>query len=250
MHNVIIKKLISIFLLFLFFDIELYSQTIHNIIETTPYHVFKNNQVLPCDPKRETCFPKLIDINATMPQVHIQLQYTTPHNFVGRVLYTDLKRCFLVSQAAQQLATAAATLHSLYPHYALVLFDCARPLSVQHLMYEAVKDTPKKAYVGNPHTTGSLHNRGCAVDIGIIHKETKQLIDMGTPFDHLGVESDTRKEAELSRRGKLTPQHLANRALLRHVMTASGFYPLPHEWWHFDCAKPEDARRQFEVIDG
>jgi D-alanyl-D-alanine dipeptidase len=43
----------------------------------------------------------------------------------------------------------------------------------------------------------------------------------------------------------LPPDVLANRTLLRDVMTRHGFDPLPTEWWHFDYR----GWQKFELMD-
>jgi len=43
----------------------------------------------------------------------------------------------------------------------------------------------------------------------------------------------------------LPAEVIANRALLRDVMTRHGFDPLPSEWWHFDYR----GWQQFELMD-
>jgi D-alanyl-D-alanine dipeptidase len=43
----------------------------------------------------------------------------------------------------------------------------------------------------------------------------------------------------------LPPDAIANRALLRDVMTKHGFEPLPSEWWHFDF----EGWREFDLMD-
>jgi D-alanyl-D-alanine dipeptidase len=32
-------------------------------------------------------------------------------------------------------------------------------------------------------------------------------------------------------------------------MLRAGFRPLAHEWWHFDCALPADARKKYKIIE-
>ena len=52
---------------------------------------------------------------------------------------------------------------------------------------------------------------------------------MGSPFDFFG-------EVSHGDYADLSPEQLANRTLLRDVMTACGFEPYHEEWWHFTLA--------------
>ena len=71
---------------------------------------------------------------------------------------------------------------------------------------------------------------------------------MGTPFDHAGKASQPRYEREHLLAGKLTLLQWSNRLLLRYVMVQAGFIPLDIEWWHFDCMKPNDARKRLVLV--
>ena len=57
------------------------------------------------------------------------------------------------------------------------------------------------------------------------------------------------KEEEMLRAGRIAPEHLSNRRLLRKVMQEAGFRVLPSEWWHFNLVSRAEARRRFKVID-
>ncbi|MBU2508520.1 MAG: M15 family metallopeptidase, partial [Bacteroidetes bacterium] len=102
------------------------------------------------------------------------------------------------------------------------IFDGYRPLSVQKIMWEVF---PDDRYVANP-ATGSMHNRGAAVDITLIDSLETDL-DMGTEYD------DFTKKAHYEC-SELSAEVKANRKLLRDVMIKFGFEPIETEWWHFD----------------
>ena len=145
------------------------------------------------------------------------------------------------------LEEAQRLLKEEHPSYSLIVYDAARPMSVQQTMWNAVKGTPKYIYVSNPARGGGLHNYGLAVDVSIVDGEGKPL-PMGTPVDHLGREAHITAEAELVAQGKLTEAERQNRLLLRRVMKAAGFRPLPSEWWHFNRYSRQTAKERFQAI--
>ena len=147
------------------------------------------------------------------------------------------------------LARAQQMLEAERPGFRLHVFDCARPRRVQLEMWAHVKGTPQEPYVANPHgKTGSIHNYGGAVDLTIDDSAGKPL-DMGTPFDFFGDLAHTDAEDALAARGRLTKWQVANRRLLRRVMTHAGFQPLKEEWWHFNSASPEKTRKKHRIIE-
>jgi D-alanyl-D-alanine dipeptidase len=167
------------------------------------------------------------------------IRYGTTNNFTGKDLYGGFKECWLLPSAATMLAAAEKSLRRHDRNLRLVVYDCARPQSVQRVMWDVVKDTPQREYVADP-AKGSVHNYGCAVDLGIVRdagRGKRETLDMGTPFDHFGPEAHTTEEAQMLLDGKLSREALRNRLLLRSVMVEAGFFQLPHEWWHFDCMK-------------
>ena len=71
------------------------------------------------------------------------------------------------SEAAKALLQAQKRLKELYPGYSLIIYDAARPMSVQQKMWNVVKGTSQNIYVSNPARGGGLHNYGLAVDVSI-----------------------------------------------------------------------------------
>ncbi len=192
--------------------------------------------------------PGLVDVGAALP-VQVELKYATTDNFMHKDVYGALKACFLVSDAERMLADALARLQRHEPTLTFVMYDCARPRSVQLLMWDVVKGTKQQGYVADPtRPPGSVHNTGCAVDLSIWDRGAKAPLDMGSPYDFFGAAAEPRREPELLKAGTLTTTQLANRVLLREVMARAGFRPLAHEWWHFDCKSPSDARKSYAVI--
>lgn len=189
-----------------------------------------------------------VDVKAVDPEIIVELMYAREDNFTGKVMYTTLTRAFLHPAAAKALKKAQDELKNINPGLTLKVCDAARPMSVQRIMYEAVRGTSKARYVSNPANGGGLHNYGLAVDITIVDSEGKEL-DMGTHVDFLGSKSNIDKEEDLVRSGKITLQARNNRILLRKVMNAGGWKPLKSEWWHFNLCSRTQARAKYKRLD-
>lgn len=190
----------------------------------------------------------LVDISGIDTTIQVMLVYAAADNFVGEVLYEDLKKAYLHPDAAQALVKAQRLLAWECPGCRIVVYDAARPMSVQQKMKDKVRGTPMDKYVSDPANGGGLHNYGLAVDVSIVDKSGRPL-PMGTDFDHLGPESNIDREAELVADGRITAAERANRELLRRVMSGAGFTPLRSEWWHFNLRSRAEARAGYKVID-
>lgn len=175
-------------------------------------------------------YVKIKDVD---PTIRISLMYSRPDNFTGIILYTDLHDAYLHPEAAQALKKCQTRLKELHPELSLIVYDAARPMSIQQKMWNKVKGTSKSIYVSNPANGGGLHNYGFAVDITICD-EKGDSIPMGTKIDYMGKAAHPELDEELVRKGIITPKAADNRRLLREVMNAGGFKVLKTEWWHFN----------------
>lgn len=189
----------------------------------------------------------LVCISEADSSIAVDLMYTRADNFTGKILYEDLHEAYLYPDAMTSLQKAQQQLKAEHPSYSLIVYDAARPMSVQQTMWNAVKGTPKYIYVSNPAHGGGLHNYGLAVDVSIVDEQGKPL-PMGTPIDYLGKEAHITAEEQLVAQGKLTEAERQNRLLLRRVMKNAGFRPLPTEWWHFNRYSRQTARQRFPII--
>lgn len=186
----------------------------------------------------------IADVDST---ILVQLMYATPDNFTGRQLYGDLREAYLHPDAAQAVVKAQQILKTLHPSYRLIIYDAARPMSVQQKMWDVVKGTSKHIYVSNPAHGGGLHNYGLAVDISIADSLGTPL-PMGTEVDFMGIASHITNEAQLVEENKITACERENRLLLRKVMKEAGFRPLLSEWWHFNLCSRNEAIRNYSLI--
>lgn len=191
--------------------------------------------------------PQLVLATERVPTLQVELKYASSDNFTGVVIYSAAQRCYLHREAAEALATAQAALTARHPGYRLLAYDCARPLRAQKRLFDAVKNTPRGAYVANPQKgPPSRHCLGLAIDLSLLN-EAGQPLDMGTPYDFLGALAEPRLEAGFLAQKRLTAAQVANRRLLREVMQAGGFAVLPTEWWHFNL-RPQKAPSQYPLI--
>ena len=92
----------------------------------------------------------LQDIAEVDSTIGVKMVYATPDNFLGHVLYHDLNHAFMVPAMAQKLAKAQQRLKALHPDLSLLIYDAARPLSIQREMWESVKGTPNISFVADP----------------------------------------------------------------------------------------------------
>lgn len=204
----------------------------------TLFLAFAATAALAADPETEALERAgLVEVTGLDPTIRLEMRYATTNNFTGRAVYPS-GRCFLRREAATRLVAVQADLRAL--GLGLVLYDCYRPFSVQKTFWEL---TPDRGYVGRPverdgkPVSGSKHNRGMAVDAGLVDASGAAL-PMPTDFD------DFSPRAARSFQGG-APQAQANSRLLAEVMARHGFRPISTEWWHFDA----DGWRQCPLLD-
>lgn len=190
----------------------------------------------------------LVDVSKLHPLFLLDVRYATEDNFFGKKVY-PVGRCLLRSAPAEKLVRAQQWLEKNHPGLRLVLKDCYRPASIQFVLWDAVKGTPKSRYVANPNSkTGSIHSYGAAVDLTIADAKGKEL-DMGTEYDHLGELAEPRLEKQFLKEGKLTRAQVDNRLILRKAMRAAGWKTIPNEWWHFNDGSHAEVRERYEKLD-
>ena len=165
----------------------------------------------------------LVELIKLDPTIKLDIRYATTNNFVGRAMYSE-PRAFLQRPAAMALLAVQRRLKG--QGYGLVIFDAYRPWSVTKLFWD-VTPPDKRIFVADP-AVGSVHNRGCAVDLGLYELRTGREIDMPGAYD------ETSERSFVTYPGG-TPDQRAHRDLLRKAMERDGlFFVLPEEWWHFD----------------
>lgn len=161
----------------------------------------------------------------------IDLKYATLDNFTKKIIYKD-NICLLRKNTAQKLVNANVQFKKL--GYKIKVWDAYRPVYVQKIFWDMLKDT---RFAANPSTGGSIHNKGCAVDVTLVDREGNEL-NMPSSFDDF---SPNAYRTNL----KMTDEAKKNMDLLTMYMVNNGFKTIDSEWWHFDDINLKD----YEIAD-
>lgn len=209
---------------------------------------------------------QLVDIQTIDKDILVKLKYSTEDNFVGIDMYGDLERAYLEKGFADRVAKAQKILKSRNSNYTLLIYDAARPISVQRAMHKRVKGTDLERFVANG-TRGGRHNYGVAVDLTIATLDGTPL-DMGAKFDDFtdaasvkgtpdSSDASTRTLSiyrayinNMAARGVISYEAAKNRILLIEVMLEAGLYPYRREWWHFEeIISMDSVRKSYKLLD-
>jgi len=211
----------------------------------------------------DTLPDSFVHIQEVIPDALMDIRYYTDHNFLGvRVDGYEAPACILTRQAAQALAYVQKDLAPF--SMSIKIYDCYRPQQAVDHFVRWAKDitdtkTQKEFYPTvdkrNLFRDGyiaerSSHSRGSTVDLTIVSlpaplqppyvagtplkacylpagvRFADNSLDMGTGFDCFDVASHPENI-------NLSPQHRANRLLLKTLMAKYGFRNYDQEWWHF-----------------
>ena len=208
----------------------------------------------------------LVDIQSLDDEILIDLKYSSTDNFVGVDMYGELNEAYLEAEFASKVVRAQKILKQRHPQYTLLIYDAARPISVQRAMRRIVEGTPFEGYVADG-TRGGRHNYGVAVDLTIATLDGTPL-DMGAGFDDFtdaasvkGTPDNsdpTTRTVEVYRKyinslcdqGLISRVAAQNRILLIEVMHAAGLYPYRREWWHFEeIISITTTREKYQLLD-
>lgn len=224
-----------------------FAKTNLSAIDSLIYKKFDYSNITLSNTEKAMADAGLVDVMDVLPQIKLDLRYATSNNFVGEVLYPDTKRCFLKIETLIKLSKALKYLQNTNPNYTFIIYDGARPQSVQYKMYEIATQKGKTKYVARPEK-GGLHNFGVAIDIGLYDYTKNEVVDMGTDFDFFGPEAQPRFHLQMLQEAKLTQQQIDNRNLLRIVMKKAGFIAIQTEWWHFEAFNKDYTRSHFQIV--
>ena len=168
--------------------------------------------------------PDLVDMESfeLNPPFKLDVRYATDNNFVGDILYKSPK-AFAQRPAAEEIVKAHKWLNKF--GYGLILFDIYRPWHVTKMLWDATPEH-QHHFVANP-ATGSIHNRGGAIDCGIYDLATGKEIYMVAGFD----EMTARSYRDYAGGTSLERWHAR---LLRTAMQMHRFEIYEYEWWHFN----------------
>ncbi|MFA6334733.1 MAG: M15 family metallopeptidase [Bacteroidales bacterium] len=175
---------------------------------------------------------RLVDLQKYIPGIVLDIRYADTNNFTHTKIYS-LPMAFLRKPAADSLLKIQKFLAR--QGLGLKIYDAYRPYSGTLYFYEVYPDT---TFVAAPWK-GSIHNRGCAVDLTLINLSTGEELEMPTLFDDFS-EKASQNYIDLD------SLKLANRATLLKIMTENGFTIYEHEWWHYNL-KDRDKYKLMDI---
>lgn len=208
----------------------------------------------------------LVDVTSLDGSILVDLKYSTTDNFVGVDMYGDLERAYLERGFANRVVEAQRLLQSQHPEYTLLIYDAARPISVQRAMRKSVEGTAHEGFVADG-SRGGRHNYGVAVDLTIATLDGTPL-DMGAGFDDFTVAASVKGTPDndnpetrtvevyrnyimdMAKRGIISLEAAQNRIMLIEIMHRVGLYPYRREWWHFEeITSIATTREQYKLLD-
>jgi D-alanyl-D-alanine dipeptidase len=187
---------------------------------------------------------ELVNPKDLIPDIVIDLRYSTPnHKFLSIPNIGDMElpkfytanECLMVLKLAEALKSAQDTLRNIRTHsgkdypdgIGIKIWDGYRPRAIQYLFWEIF---PNSTYIADP-SSGSMHNRGGAVDLTLVDLATGEELDMPTKFDDFS-------DAAGHNYNDLPADVIANRELLKSIMTQSaGLSIYGAEWWHYNLSE-------------
>lgn len=209
----------------------------------------------------------LVDIQSIDDdEILVELKYSSTDNFVGEDMYGNLERAYFEPSFADRVVKAQQILKRRNPNYTLLIYDAARPISVQRHMRKVVEGTQLEGFVADG-TKGGRHNYGVAVDLTIAQIDGSPL-DMGAAFDDFSKAASVKGTPDtddpatrsievyrdyvlgLAERGIISLEAANNRLLLIEVMLEAGLYPYRREWWHFEeIISIKETRDKYKLLD-
>lgn len=168
-----------------------------------------------------------------VPNLKVQLRYSTTDNFTHEVIYT-FRDAYLRYGTVQKLANAGAQLEKY--GYGILLWDGYRPTYAQQKLWDIC---PNPVYVSKPGTGSQSHCRGIAVDITLYELKTGELLEMPSGFDDFSSLGD-RDYSDC------TESAAKNARLLEEIMKECGFKPYSGEWWHFSDTENYPVEYDFD----
>lgn len=171
-----------------------------------------------------------VKVKDYIPDIVVELKYSTSQNFTGRVVY-DFTEAYLRYSTVLKLMDVQSELRE--QGLRLKIWDAFRPLEAQEKLWYA---KPDPNYVSNPWTGTNSHSRGHTLDVTLVNAEGRE-VEMPTGFDEFSTYAD-RDYSDC------TDAAAKNAMLLQEVMEKHGFKGLQSEWWHFS----EDASYEIEKV--
>ena len=167
----------------------------------------------------------LVEVNKIDNSIILDIRYASKNNFMGSKFYSE-ERAFLNRDASLNLINASKELKK--KGFGIVVYDAYRPWFVSKMFWEGTPDYLKH-FVADP-SKGSVHNRGCAIDIGLYNLSDGTLVNMISGYDEF-----TEKAYPNYKGG--TKYQREVRDLLISTMNNNEFSVYEYEWWHFNYNK-------------
>lgn len=164
----------------------------------------------------------LVLLGNQAPNLLLDIKYSNTENFTGQQLYKK-PLAYLHGDVVPDFIAACEEFEGL--GFGVKVWDAYRPFSVTQKMWDITPDN-KKQYVADP-AKGSMHNRGCAIDMTLYNLATDQELQMPTSFDDFTEKAHANADIADEEAAK-------NRDLLIKVMKRHNFEVHPNEWWHFN----------------
>lgn len=169
--------------------------------------------------KIEPSDSELVCVTDYIPDLCVELRYSTPNNFTGQTIY-DFTDAWLRYGTVKKLMTVQNALKG--SGYGLKIWDAYRPSEAQFKLWGVVPDA---TWVANPYTGHSSHSNGGTVDLTMVYLDGTPL-EMPTDFDEFSPQAD-RDYSDVSDEAR------GNAEFLEQAMSAAGFTGYSGEWWHF-----------------
>lgn len=152
--------------------------------------------------------------------VRLDIRYATPNNFLGAKLYI-FPEAYIRKEIVADLAKAVDALRE--HGFGIIVYDAYRPWYVTKAMWDVTPEH-QHAYVADP-ATGSHHNRGTALDLGLFRLSDGRPARMQSAFDDLSEKAHSTF--------RCTPAQQLHREILHKAMLDANFTNYEKEWWHF-----------------
>jgi len=191
----------------------------------------------------QTGLDELVNPKDLIPDIAIDLRYSTPnHSFLNIPTKGDiplpkfytcnetlvlLKMANALKLAQDYLRTVTSHNGKNYPSgIGIKIWDGYRPRAIQYLFFAIY---PNPTYIADP-ASGSMHNRGGAIDVTLIDLATGKELEMPTKYDDFS-------DAASHSNNNLTQEVINNRELLKTAMITYGKLNIyGSEWWHYNLS--------------
>lgn len=171
--------------------------------------------------KKNLYVTDLVDLAEFDPRLQLDIRYAGTNNFCGQAIYPE-PCAWLQRPAAEALRQAHDRARK--EGYGFIVFDAYRPWHITRQFWEQFP--AYREFLADP-AAGSVHNRGCAVDLSLFQLDNGMAVDMPSAYDEF-----TKRAYPEFAGGTSKQRELRDR--LRAWMEAEGFAVHPHEWWHYN----------------